>query len=169
MKPKICAITGHRYASLPFGNKESDPRCLRLREALRAEFIHLIESENVTTFLCGMALGSDQIAAEVLIHLKTLYPDLRILAYVPCQEQYLKWNQAQIARYRAILRHTEEIFCLDTAYTRASMHKRNRRMVDDADVLLAVYTPGKRGGTAATLAYAEKRALPIRIIDPVTL
>lgn len=163
---KTCAITGHRFASLPFGTNEESEQCQLLRAALRREFIQLIEAEHVETFLCGMALGSDQIASEILIHLKNQYPHLKLHAYIPCHEQYLKWNEAQTARYRTILRHAEEIRTIGKAYTRGCMQKRNQAMVDDADLLLAVYVPNTRGGTAQTIRYARKLGREIRLIDP---
>lgn len=161
-----CAITGHRFASLPFGTNEADARCHELKNIIRNELVNLIDRDGVRRFLCGMALGADQITAEILILLKSKYPDLELYAFVPCPEQYLKWNAAQSARYRAILQHTDEIVQISDKYTRGCMQKRNRAMIENADILLAVYCEGATGGTASTLKLAEKKGLEIRIIDP---
>ena len=54
---KTCAFTGHRPQHLPFGMNENDERCVRLKEILKEEIINLIEKEDVTHFITGMALG----------------------------------------------------------------------------------------------------------------
>ena len=163
---KTCAITGHRFALLPFKQDENDPRCIQLRRVLREHFTHLIEAEGVDRFLCGMALGSDQIAFEILIQLKHEFPHISLHAYIPCQEQYRKWSATQTARYRAILLHVDEIVCIGEEYTPMCMQKRNHAMVDACDILLAVYTQGTRGGTKATIDYAIKKKRKLYCIDP---
>ena len=48
------------------------------------------------------------------------------------------------------------------------MLARNRRLVDQAGILLAVYNGERRGGTAATVRYARKAGREIIMIDPFT-
>lgn len=73
MKKKICAFTGHRPQSLPFGFNETDDRCVALKEMLRRSIIKLIEEEGVAHFITGMALGVDMYAAEIVLSLKATY------------------------------------------------------------------------------------------------
>ena len=49
---------------------------------------------------------------------------------------------------------------LEAAYTSGCMLRRNRAMVDAADVLLTVFD-GSEGGTAATIRYAKRRGTEI--------
>ena len=49
------------------------------------------------------------------------------------------------------------------------MLKRNQRLVDSAVLLIAVYNGEKRGGTAATVRYAQKAGREIIYINPTTL
>lgn len=49
------------------------------------------------------------------------------------------------------------------------MLDRNHRLVEAAGVLLAVYNGEQRGGTAATVRYAQKLERQIVILDPVSL
>ena len=67
---KTCAFTGHRPQHLPFGMNENDERCVKLKEKLKEQIINLIEAENVTHFITGMALGVDRYAAEIVLDLK---------------------------------------------------------------------------------------------------
>ena len=70
MKKKTCCFTGHRPQSLPFGFNENNARCAALKKALREQIIYLIEKENVTHFISGMAIGIDMYAAEIVLDLK---------------------------------------------------------------------------------------------------
>lgn len=49
------------------------------------------------------------------------------------------------------------------------MLDRNRFLVNHADCILAVYNGVWRGGTAATVRYAQKMGREMIVIDPVTL
>ena len=48
------------------------------------------------------------------------------------------------------------------------MDKRNRYMVDHADVLIAVWD-GSPSGTGKTVRYAHQQGKSVTIIDPVSL
>jgi len=48
------------------------------------------------------------------------------------------------------------------------MLDRNRFLVEHADLLLAVYNGEQRGGTAATMRYAQKMGREIIMIGPIT-
>ena len=49
------------------------------------------------------------------------------------------------------------------------MLERNRFLIEHASILLAVYNGERRGGTAATMRYAQKLGREIIVIDPATL
>ncbi len=49
------------------------------------------------------------------------------------------------------------------------MLDRNHRLVESADLLLAVYNGERRGGTAATVRYARKAGRKVIILNPITL
>ena len=49
------------------------------------------------------------------------------------------------------------------------MLDRNRKLVESAGLLLAVYNGERRGGTAATLRYAKKLGRELIIVHPVSL
>lgn len=53
-------------------------------------------------------------------------------------------------------------------YYKNCMLDRNRFMVNHAAALLAVYNGERRGGTAATMRYAQKLGREIIVIDPIT-
>lgn len=54
-------------------------------------------------------------------------------------------------------------------YYNGCMLDRNRRLVEAAGTLLAIYNGERRGGTAATVRYARKLGREIIYLDPISL
>ena len=168
MKVKKCAFTGHRPQSLPFGFNETDERCIALKQTLRAEIIKLIEDEGVTHFISGMAIGVDMYAAEIVLGLKSSYDRIILESAIPCETQAAKWTEEQRNRYFEIAEKCDKETLIQQHYTADCMHKRNRYMVDQADVIIAVWD-GRPSGTGKTVQYAQRQGKPIRVINPKTL
>jgi len=168
MKVKKCAFTGHRPQSLPFGFNETDERCIALKQMLRAEIIKLIEDEGVTHFITGMAIGVDMYAAEIVLGLKSSYDNIILESAIPCETQAAKWTEEQRNRYFEIAEKCDKETLIQHQYTNDCMHKRNRYMVDQADVIIAVWD-GRPSGTGKTVQYAQRQGKPIRVINPKTL
>lgn len=164
-----CAFTGHRSQHLPFGMNENDERCVKLKEVLKEQIINLIEAENVTHFITGMALGVDLYAAEIVLDLKARYPNITLESAIPCETQAVKWSMAQRERYYDIAAQCDKETMLQSHYSPDCMDKRNRYMVDHADFIIAVWD-GRPSGTGKTVTYARGRSRKaIIVIDPVTL
>ena len=62
----------------------------------------------------------------------------------------------------------DSIVYVSGIYHKNCMLDRNRFLVDHAATLLAVYNGERRGGTAATVRYAQKMGREIIMIDPLT-
>ena len=166
---KTCAFTGHRPQHLPFGMNENDERCADLKETLKEQIINLIETEDVTHFITGMALGVDLYAAEIVLDLKARYPNITLESAIPCETQAIKWSMAQRERYYDIAARCDKETMLQSHYSPDCMDKRNRYMVDHADFIIAVWD-GRPSGTGKTVTYARGRNVKsIIVIDPVTL
>lgn len=165
---KRCAFTGHRPQNLPFGFRETDERCFALKGILQKQIIRLVEEERVTHFISGMALGVDMYAAEIVLTLKQRYPNLTLEAAIPCQTQPDRWSAAMQKRYDAILARCDKKTILQVNYTPGCMERRNRYMVDHADVLVAVWN-GTPSGTGSTVRYAHRLNKPVAVIHPETL
>ena len=65
-RPCSCAFTGHRPGKLPWGEDESDLRCIALKAKLRAAVESAIH-EGMEHFICGMAEGCDLYFAETVL------------------------------------------------------------------------------------------------------
>ena len=168
MKKITCCFTGHRLQSLPFRFNEKDERCVKLREVLKAEIERLIVDEKAAHFISGMALGVDQICAELVLELKEQYPHITLECAIPCEEQAVKWRENQRDRYFGIAERCDKETLIQRHYDKDCMHKRNRYMVDESDIVLAVWN-GRPSGTSTTVAYARKCGKRVIIINPESL
>lgn len=162
---KTCTFTGHRPQNLPFGFRETDKRCIALKKKLREQMIQLIENQDVTHFISGMAMGVDLFAAEIILELKARYPGITLESALPCETQAVWWTEAFRDRYFDILSKCDKETVLQGHYTRDCMHKRNRYMVDQADYLIAVWD-GRPSGTGWTAQYAQRQGKPVIVINP---
>ena len=67
------------------------------------------------------------------------------------------------------MEQADSIVYVSRAYHKNCMLDRNRFLIDHASTVLAIYNGEKRGGTAATMRYAQKMGQEIIVIDPATL
>ncbi len=153
------AFSGHRPEKLPWGSDETDERCRALKQKLGQALDQAIE-QGVDTFLCGMARGCDFYFAEAVLSRMQSNPQLSLEGWVPCVSQPDRWNERDKARYDRILRACTRVFLIQQDYSDGVMLRRNRAMVDRADVLLTVWDGGS-GGTAATVRYARSRGVSV--------
>jgi uncharacterized phage-like protein YoqJ len=149
---------------LPWKNNESDERCVELKRRLYdiAEAVYL---SGVRHFLCGMAQGCDMYFCETIIELRERYPDITIEAAIPCETQAAKWREADRERYFRLVEQCDVETMLQREYTSDCMSKRNKYLVDNSSVLIAVYD-GTFGGTMQTVMYARQKGLEIIQIKP---
>lgn len=163
-----CAFTGHRPARFSFGYNENDERCVKIKAVL-AEQIRLLVDAGVSDFYSGMALATDQWAAEIILDLKKQHPHLRLIAVRPCETQADRWSETQRERHNNTLALCDEVITLYEKYKSGCMHERNRMLISHADYLLAVYDGGVDGGTAYTVRHGKKQGRKVIIIHPDTL
>jgi len=164
---KICAFTGYRTKKLyeAMGGAEFLPE---LKDKLRAEIDELIDND-FSVFWCGMALGSDMLFAETVLEFKRKYPRVKFNAAIPCLGQDKAWNERQREKYSYLLENANEVKLVSNSdYYDGCMQLRNRFLVDNCDLLLAVFD-GKKGGTMQTVEYAKKQGKKITVIDPGTM
>ena len=122
----------------------------------------------VTDFYSGMADGSDVWLSQMVLDLRKENSVLRLHCFLPCKGQADKWSAAAQERYHSILEQADSLNYISRKYYDGCMIDRNHRLVEAAGRLLAVYNGERRGGTAATVRYAQKLGREIWIIDPIS-
>ncbi|MEG1559579.1 MAG: SLOG family protein [Clostridia bacterium] len=167
MKNITCSFAGYRPQKLSILYDELSSPCVLLKRRLKSEIERMIENNNVATFISGMAMGIDLIAAEIVLIVKKErpYDDIRLVTAIPFEGQDDSWCGEYRKRYRHVLDMADEQVIISEYYTRACMYERNRYMVDNSDYIIAVFD-GKSGGTKYTLDYAIKRGVGSVVIDP---
>ncbi len=155
----ICAFTGHRPHKLPWHTDETDPRCVAVKEMIARQLQESVRL-GCRTFLCGMARGCDLYFAEAVLALREQKPELRLIALLPCPEQAESWPEAERQRHQALCGRCDDREVLEPRYSDGCMLRRNRTMVERAQVLISVYD-GSTGGTGNTVSYARKLGLQI--------
>lgn len=161
---KILALTGHRPTrdkktgkSKLWGFNMSDPRYARVKQEL-AEYCR---KHNIDTIVSGMALGFDQLGAQVAIE-----NGLKLVAAVPVESQDSRWSDEQKEEYRWLLANADKIIIVnDGEYDPYMMQIRNQWMVNNSDSVFALWD-GSEGGTGNCVKYAERRNKPIKKINP---
>ena len=162
-REQTCCFTGHRPAKLPWGTKEQDPRCLRLKARL-AEEVEQAYDDGYRYFICGMARGADFYFCEAVLALRDRHPEVRIEAAIPCEEQAARWPERDRDRYFDLVSRCDVENMIQRRYDKGCMQRRDRSMVDRSGLVIAVYN-GLLGGTMYTLAYAMKKGVETRILS----
>lgn len=162
-RTQTCCFTGHRPAKLPWGYDERDPRCLALKRSILRE-VEQLYMKGYRRFISGMALGCDLYFAEAVLELKECYPAAQLEAALPFSDQAARWTEHQRARWQTIVDRCDIKTVVQEHYDRGCMLRRDRYMVDQSSVVLAVFE-GSSGGTKYTLDYAAKHLLDILLMD----
>jgi len=157
----IIAVTGHRPDKL---GKEYDMKG-RFSTKIYKKLVSIVETNKPHLMISGMALGVDMIWANVAIN-----KHIPFIAAVPCYNQHSRWPEKSQRIYARII--NDPLCCLkyvtEKEYTPSCMQIRNKWMVDNSDVLVAIWD-GSIGGTANCVKYAESVGRYVMKINPKEL
>lgn len=140
----IVAATGHRPDKLGGYSKDVSRR-------LRTMAADFMRARKPTKVISGMALGWDQAWAEAAIELH-----IPFIAAVPFAGQERRWPESSQSLYRTTIGYADEIVTIGDYYSAGAMQKRNEWMVDNSDLVVALWD-GSFGGTCNCLAYLDKK------------
>lgn len=148
------SVTGHRPGKLFTSFPYSSENYRKLVDFCKEKIVKPAKKKYPdVVFITGMALGLDMAIADACQQ-----EGVPFKAYVPFKGQETKWHQESQSQYIFLLTCAEEIvICSEGGYTSAKMHIRNERMVEDADITIALWNGDQQGGTAACVAYAKKQ------------
>ena len=151
MKEITCCFTGHR--EIP---KKDLSKIQKEIKKLIAQLI----TNGYRRFCTGGALGFDTIAAESVLDIKSIYPDIKLILILPCYSQSQKWNYPDKVIYENIKQRADEIIYTSNLYYSGCMHKRNRALVEYSSACVC-YITKETGGTAYTVNYAKQNGLEV--------
>lgn len=155
------AITGHRPNKL-WGYSLNHYKYKLLSDRI----IEVFNENDGTHAISGVALGVDTVYALAILDLKKYREDVTLECAVPCLNHSSKWFGESIKMYNDILEMSDKVTLVSNIeYNHSVMQKRNEYMVDECDVLIAVWD-GTSGGSANCVRYAERMGKRIIIINP---
>lgn len=147
----VCA-TGHRPNKLGgYG----------LEVKVRLEYLAFtwLDLHKPNKAISGMALGWDQAFAKAAIKL-----NIPLVAAIPFTGQEQAWPRSSQEEWKSIVDEAYEVVVVSSGgYATWKMQKRNEWMVDNSDLVLALWD-GSSGGTGNCVKYANKVSKPIHNI-----
>lgn len=150
-----CCFTGHRPEKLKRAYEECLKRlCSAIMDAYDCGY---------RIFISGMARGVDLWAAHIILVLRSLHPEIRLVAAIPFDGFIRKWCQEEQQIYQVILNQVDAFCIVTTVRAARSFQLRNVWMVDHSSRLIACWD-GEPGGTANTIQYAKRRNTTIILI-----
>lgn len=164
------ALTGHRPNKLG-GYNLRKPDYQILRQKLAEEIIN--KSMIYSHIIChsGMALGADTIWALAINDVRSILDNHQIefIADIPCPEQTRLWRQNDQQLWKLLVDSADKKIIYADHYSPKAMMQRNIGMINDCDLLIAVYNGDKTGGTAQSVKYARSKNKKIKIINPKSI
>lgn len=143
LRGQVVAGTGHRPARLLGYSPEGTAALDRFARAWLAALAPRM-------VLSGFALGWDLSLAEAAD-----FAGIPFTAVLPFDGQEERWPEASRRRYRDLLDRASDVVVVDKGgFSVRAMHARNRRLVDECELLLALFDGRPRGGTHHCLEYA---------------
>ena len=144
---QTCCFTGHR--KIPSDQLESVTQ--RLRDAVIASI-----KDGYLYFGAGGALGFDTLAAKIVLELRTIYPEIKLILVLPCLDQAEKWNEEDKEEYERIKSLADKVVYTSGNYFNGCMQRRNRHLIDNSSLCIC-YLTERIGGTAYTVNYAKDK------------
>lgn len=157
------AVTGHRPNKLGNDYDLTSPLIKKIKKELQKLIDHYKEiNTEPLVLISGMALGIDTLWALLAIE-----NNIKLIAAVPCYDQETMWPITSQNKYKVILNQSNVClhFTSQQPYFNGCMQIRNKWMVDNCDVLIAVFD-GSYGGTKNCVDYAISQGKTIITINP---
>ena len=155
---KTCAFTGHR--TIKNTHKGSI-------EELLSRAVKYAYSRGVRCFYAGGALGFDTLAAKQVILFKMNHSDVNLHLVIPCADQADSWGSIDKECYEFVLSRADTVEVLTDSYKKGCMKKRNARLTELADILIAYADTAKfYSGTMQTVRMANAKGIEVYNLYP---
>ena len=153
-----CCFTGYRPQKLPFPIDPRNKEYIAFENKLMHEILELANN-GCRTFISGMAMGFDIIAAECVLLIskvpKFCDEDIKLVCALPFIGQANNYPAEWRARYARVIKAAAQSITVSNDYYRGCYYDRNRFMVDNSDCVVTWFD-GSPGGTKNTIDYAKK-------------
>ena len=164
MNNSIC-FSGHRAEKLQeFSGKHFNAFSEILKNIIHIRLVNYIDN-GFNKFYVGMSTGIDLWIGEILVELKTSqYPYIEIIAVKPFLKHGSNFSISEKIIYKKIIDNSNEVVCINDAYSKRSYLMRNRYMVENSNKLYAIVY-NENSGTGYTIKYAKEKNLSVDILS----
>ena len=145
-----------------FGHRLVD-RAIAVEKALEDVLVDLINQNEFVDFYVGRNGDFDRIATSTIHRVirEYVFQNCTLNLVLPYKTKEFENNQASFSKYYS----TIEIMFDERVYPKSAISKRNKIMVDDAD-LVVCYITHKSGGAWKAVKYANSNQIPVvNILD----
>ena len=158
MIEKTCCVTGHRPNTFPWKDNIEDSRLQVLLERIEKAVDTALEY-GARKFICGNAASVDTWTAQVILKKRNLFPNIYLEIALPFSSHNSNIESCQIVQKQADFVHVVST----SKHRTAAYFDRNKYMVDNSDMIIAVYDDVKspKSGTEKALEMAKKRGLEV--------
>lgn len=162
---KVCVFLSDNPNCFTFGYDEENPKCLRLKLTL-LQYIEFLHKNGVHYFVTDCEFGAGFWAAEIVAGLTTLHTNMWYGCIMPYEEQAARWSVEQRERYYSLLEKSQENRYFQKAYTEKCIEDCRHYLIENADIVLFIYRPGK--AIAEIMQFVSKKNIPLICINPET-
>lgn len=161
-----CAVLGQPPMRFPWGFDEEDSGCQDLKLALAQKIMEL-RQQDVTRFAVVADCGVGLYAGECVNALRQHDPDLMLFVVTPHEEQAAKWAPYLRERYFKLLEDCTLMEAASLHKTPSCEYDAYRKIIDYADMVLAVYDQTTARGDAVDMSmeYVRERNLPVLLFS----
>jgi uncharacterized phage-like protein YoqJ len=143
------------------GYNANNPTQEATRNVLTEAIRNIIDKYDEVEFISGMAIGVDTWAAEVVLQ-ERLINGRELTLAIPFVGQQNSWPIHAQLRWLDIYHQATTIHFVDEeGYAPWKLLNRNKWMVDNSDLVIAVWNGDKAGGTFHCIDYAKKKGKEI--------
>lgn len=157
----ICTVIGMRSYAFPDEMRDSD-----IKRIIHKLDIELREAayEGKIIFQCGMSMGADIWAANAILRLRCEMPQIQLHCFLPCETQANQWSEQWREPYFQALGEADEVFSLQSHYSRGCFYRRNREMLYSSSKVILLHGNKADGGITKAIDYCKANKIETRII-----
>lgn len=149
---KTCCFTGRRRLTQEQVIKAAHDLSWTIDDLIKNGYTH---------FISGVADGIDLLAARIVLEFRKSNKNLSLQAAVP----YRNRLNSHDGYFQYIIKSCSKITVTSEQYNQGCFSKRNKFMVDNSDLVVAVWDGVKSGGTYNTIMYAKSQGKQVITID----
>ena len=128
---------------------------IEIREAIKSGF---------TTFITGMAPGVDILAAEIVIEMRQIYKEIKLIAAVPYPGFGKTRDYKRNLQYKKIIERVDLIKEISPKLSDDCLKKRNEWMINHSSRVIVAFN-GSDAETKNTMDFANSKSVDVRLID----